>query len=123
MDINDPEYSIVVSMAEILVPDICRLVMEFLERIHVELEKEKWKIGINAINKEYKKTWKEYDENLVLLKFSRGRRPVCNYRILTEKLRDWGPEFISHFSPGNPWTIHPVAMLSENYVYARLYKD
>jgi hypothetical protein len=51
---SDPEYQIVVAMAENLVPDVCALVMGFLEDIHVEIGERRWKERIYKINEEYR---------------------------------------------------------------------
>lgn len=62
MDRSDPDYDkadaevyqIVVDMAEQLVPDVCALIMGFLEEIHISLGKEIWLEKIKDVNVEYK---------------------------------------------------------------------
>jgi hypothetical protein len=58
---DDPEYGkadaevyqIVVAMAENLVPDVCALIMGFLEDIHVELGRKKWNEKVRKLNMTY----------------------------------------------------------------------
>lgn len=53
MNASDPAYRVVVAMAENLVPDVCALVMGFLEDIHIELGRQKWIEKMGEINKEH----------------------------------------------------------------------
>jgi hypothetical protein len=53
MNASDPEYQIVVAMAENLVPDVCVLVMEFLEDIHILVGRQEWRKKMDKINEEY----------------------------------------------------------------------
>lgn len=108
MDINDPEYSIVINMAEMLVPDVCEVIMEYLDAIHIEVGKEKWKTKISELNKEYKKTWLKCDVNTGI---------YLIYRILTRCNR----RYISHFSAAVPIDVRVVGRLPENYMHTRLY--
>jgi hypothetical protein len=50
----DSDYRLVIAMAETLVPDVCALIMEFLEDIHIAAGKRLWKEKMRAINEQYK---------------------------------------------------------------------
>jgi hypothetical protein len=45
---------VVIAMAENLVPDVCALIMGFLEDIHINLGRQKWTEKISKINAQYK---------------------------------------------------------------------
>jgi hypothetical protein len=53
MNASDPEYQIVVALSENLVPDVCTLIMGFLEDIHAKRSKQEWKEKMGKINEEY----------------------------------------------------------------------
>lgn len=53
MDENDQVYSIIVAMAETLVPDVCRIIMDYLEQIHIDLGRLHWREAIIKVNAEY----------------------------------------------------------------------
>jgi hypothetical protein len=54
MNKNDPEYWIVVAMAETLVPDVCKIIMAELELIHIEEGKRRWHEKMVDLNGTYK---------------------------------------------------------------------
>jgi hypothetical protein len=57
MDPSDPIYRLCVEMAETLVPDVCRIIMDHLEQIHIDEGRRKWKEKMGQLNKLYKNTF------------------------------------------------------------------
>jgi hypothetical protein len=53
MNKNDPEYQIVVAMSETLVPDVCGVIMGFLDDIHIKEGETRWKKKIKDVNAQY----------------------------------------------------------------------
>lgn len=124
---TDPVYAICVGMADFLVPDICRVIMEYLEQIHIDLGRLLWQSQMTILNKEYAKTWvwhnvregylrtfKKVSDSSIHIRFRNHRR-----------LSIWadGLASISNFSPRTKLYKQKVAILPENYIHAKLYKN
>jgi hypothetical protein len=107
MNKSDPVYSVCVEMAKILVPDVCCLIMEHLEQIHIDLGRQNWQNKIRVLNNEYQEGW-------ICIGDTGGvwRKSVLrNYHILSESHPLYGVN-------GNRY----VCLLPENYIRAKLYK-
>jgi hypothetical protein len=83
--LTDPEYQIVVAMAETLVPDVCRVIMDELECIWIKKGKVRWREAVARLNREYKKLVKEFksEDDDGVVEFNCGF--VYNYRPLEGK--------------------------------------
>jgi hypothetical protein len=124
MDNSDPIYSIVVKMADTLVPDVCHLIIERLEQIHINLGHQKWQNKIRAVNNEYQEGWFCFGDDMANMVW----RPstLRNYRILTETHPLYGingNRYIDNFSMVTKITTEGVCLLPENYVHAKLYNE
>jgi hypothetical protein len=125
MDPSDPVYAVCVAMAETLVPDVCTVIMGFLEIIHINEGWQKWKDQINNLNTEYHKVWRYYDFYVLESEMLRsdliketGICPCQNYRDVSGK---GIYPYISHFSVVKRTFTGDICLLPENYVYARLF--
>jgi hypothetical protein len=134
---SDPVYAVCVAMAEILVPDICSVIMEMVEQFHVDLGLDKWKYRMHYINKEYETSWKWSTRFLSCqIQIEYIECPVRNYRDLTMPSTNWKRNFGRYAGRVNQiirktnllgvvcfsfmWGQCP---LPENYVHAKLYNE
>lgn len=117
MDATD---AIIVGMAETLVPDVCRIIMEYLEVIHIDLGRLRWKDRIKALNIDYKRT-------LHPITIQGREYPCCynvntdwvlfNYRNLTDGI------YCLNVLRALPSYKFSPTRLPENYLHAKLYMD
>jgi hypothetical protein len=124
---SDAEYTIIKEMAAVLVPDVCRIIMEFLEQIHIDLGRQRWNIVMGKLNIEYKTIFipdilddsKEfyYFVHAPLLPFKFNYREIKYYNF-------YSSVFNIRKSTSKWYFGHPgIGILPENYFYARLYVD
>lgn len=112
----DAEYQIVVDMAEKLVPDVCALIMGFLETIHIEKGRQKWRELMKRLCTEYSKLFifKEWCDCLMHTRSGF----LFNYRNLEESRNKLGRQTdICHI---NMKTLERsiVQSTSPNYYYS-----
>lgn len=132
MDPTDPVYSICVEMADFLVPDVCRIIMDYLADIHIDLGRLHWKSRISSINKEYHEVW-EYDDPYntdqealfsYIIEDETRICPCKNFRDVSIKPDyDTIYPYISHFSVVKKVFTSDICELPCNYVHAKLYPD
>lgn len=127
---SSKEYAIVIKMAETLVPDVCRIIMEMVEDHHINLGRLHWKERLLEINKEYIRTIRmititniQYDVPVLLLHRAgkgKGIPMPINYRF---EFGFWDPVYENHIHRiRNDWRgLGPD--ISPNYFHTRLYPD
>lgn len=108
MNPSDSEYQIVVDMADNLIPDVCSLIMAFLEAIHIRNGKLRWNEHISKVNAEYRCAQSTDDDTAGYSCLIRGYYDIFsfNYQRLPHNRKIYN----KHGSMSNP-----VARLPANY--------
>jgi hypothetical protein len=119
MDKSDPVYAIIVEMANTLVPDVCRIIMDYLEQIHIDLGYKKWRDRMETLVCEYSKTVHVADHDVVYFQNSRYSFSF-NYRDVSRHSHLlYSEEVIWHVAK-NIFLNTSIA-LPKNYFHAQLY--
>jgi hypothetical protein len=119
-------YQIIVAMGENLVPDVCKLIMKFLECIHIEIGRQRWKEKMREVNMEYCAplltisisscySFPGLDKNLIkdgcyVTLLSHGRWFTFNCRVL-----GLGPDGYTSIFNRFSGNCRPVGTLPDNY--------